>query len=454
MQPPPIDSRPLWRSLLQLTWPTLVAQAAVMLYSIIDTLMAGRISALDLAAVGIGASMYATLFITLMGVLFAMTPIVAHHYGAGRRREIGADVRQSLWLAVVLALLSLLMLNYPQPLLWLSRLEPETEVKVRAYLAAVSWGVPGVLLFRVFFGLTTGIGRPRPVMVLNLIGLAIKILLNLVLMFGAFGLPAMGAVGAGMSTAISMWALALLSWWWCRREPTYADYGVFEGFDWPNWPAQRELLRQGLPIAGAFLIDVSTFTLMALFIARLGALWSAAHQIAASLAVFCFIAPLSLGHATSVLVGQSLGAGNHARAAAAARLGVRVALLWGLVVAALIVLNAPALAAAFTTDIEVRRAAVPLIMLLAIFQWGDAAQGVISQVLRGYKRPLAAMVILVLPMWGVGLAGGYVLALTDWLGPPLGARGFWITESAGMMLAAAGMWIYFRHIAQIKTEAD
>ena len=237
MHPPPIDSRPLWRSLLQLAWPTLIAQAAVMLYSIIDTLMAGRISALDLAAVGIGASIYATLFITLMGVLFAMTPIVAHHYGAGRRREIGADVRQSVWLALVLAALALLLLNHPEPLLWLSQLEPETEIKVRAYLAAVSWGVPGVLLFRVFFGLTTGIGRPRPVMVLNLLGLVLKIVGNVVLMFGAFGVPALGAVGAGMSTAISMWALAAVSWWWCRREPTYAPYAVFERFDWPNWPA-------------------------------------------------------------------------------------------------------------------------------------------------------------------------------------------------------------------------
>lgn len=438
----------LARTLLQLTWPTLVAQAAVMAYGIVDTVMAGRISALDLAAVGIGASIYATLFISLMGVMFALTPIVAHHVGAGRIEAIGSDVRQSLWLALAISALGLVLLHHPEPLLWLTNLAPDTELRVRAYLSAVSWGVPAVLLFRVFFSFSVGIGRPRPVMVFNLLGLALKIGLNAVLMFGMAGVPALGAAGAGLATALSMWALALASWAWCRHEPTYAGYRVFARWEWPRAAAIGEQLRLGVPICGAFLVDVSAFTLMALFIARFGAESSAAHQIAASIAIFAFIVPISLGHASSVLVGQALGARDRPLAEAAARLGAGIAFGWGAALAAIIWLGAPYVAAAFTTDLAVQAVATPLVTLVALFQWGDAVQGVVAQILRGYKRTVAAMVILLVPMWGVGLGGGWWLAFVGPGGTPLGARGYWIAESVGMALAALGMWLWFRRVAR------
>ena len=117
--------RSLPRELLHLAWPVLVAQAAVMATSVIDTLMAGRLSALDLAAVGIGASIYATVFVTAMGVLLALTPVVSHHFGAGRYTEIGADVRQCAWLAVLLSIATFTLLKNPDPLLAISRLTPD-----------------------------------------------------------------------------------------------------------------------------------------------------------------------------------------------------------------------------------------------------------------------------------------------------------------------------------------
>ena len=152
--------RSLPRELLHLAWPVLIAQAAVMGNGVIDTLMAGRLSPTDLAAVGIGSSIYATVFVSAMGVLLALTPVVSHHYGAQRVAEIGADVRQCAWLALVLSLMAFAVLKHPDFLLKFSRLTPEVETRVRAYLDGVAWAVPGVLFFRVFFGFTTGIGRP------------------------------------------------------------------------------------------------------------------------------------------------------------------------------------------------------------------------------------------------------------------------------------------------------
>jgi len=441
--------RSLPRELLHLAWPVLIAQAAVMANGVIDTLMAGRLSSIDLAAVGIGASIYAIVFVTAMGVLLALTPVVAHHYGAGRFAEIGADVRQCAWLALVLSVIAFAVLKHPDPLLSFSRLTPEVEVKVRAYLDGVAWAVPGVLFFRVFFGFTAGIGRPRPVMAFNLMGLALKVPLNWVFMYGHFGFPAMGGAGCGWSSAVIMWTIATLAWLWCRRDAEYAPYGVFARFDPPRLPALREYLVLGLPMGVTFLVDVTAFTFMALFIARLGPEISAAHQIAANVAVFVFMVPMALGSAAGVVVGQALGAGNSRRSRHAGLLGLAVGVTAAMILGIVIYLGAEPLARAYTADAQVAAAAATLLSIVAFYHVADAVQAVMAQVLRGYKRATAPMVIYAIALWGVGLGGGYLLGLTDTLGPARGAAGFWIAGTASLLVAGAGVLGYFLRISRV-----
>ena len=414
---------------------------------VIDTLMAGRLSSADLAAVGIGASIYITIIMALMGVLLALTPVVAHHYGAGRHAEIGADVRQCAWLALLLSLLAFAALKNPDPLLAFSRLTPEVEIKVRAYLEGSAWAVPGVMFFRVFYGFTNGIGRPRPVMSFNLLGLALKAPLNWVFMYGHFGFPAMGGAGCGWSSAVIMWTVATLSWLWCRRDADYAPYGVFARFEWPRMATQREFLVLGLPMGATFLVDVTAFTFMALFIARLGPEISAAHQIAANVAVFVFMVPLALGTATGVVVGQALGAGDGRRARHAGLLGLAVGCGAAAITGAAIGFAAGPLARTYTSDPQVAAAAAALLSIVAVYHIADAVQAVMAQVLRGYKRATVPMVIYAVALWGVGLGGGYLLGLTDSFGPPRGAAGFWIAAVASLTIAGAGVLAYFLRIS-------
>lgn len=442
-----LATRPLPRALLHLAWPTLVAQVAVMGGGVIDTLMAGRISALDLAAVGIGASIYATVFVTMMGVLLALIPVVSHHHGARRLTAIGEDVRQSLWLALALSVVAVWLLKHPEPFLHFARPQPGLEVKVRAYLDALAWATPGYLIFRVFYGLTTGIGRPRPLMFFNGLALVLKAPLNWVFMYGHFGLPALGGPGCGWSSTVIAWLLATLAWGWCRREPAYAPYQVFARFDWPRWPALKELLRLGVPSGASFLVDVSAFAFMALFIARLGPQLSAAHQIAANAAVLLFMVPTAIGSATAVLVGQALGAGNPLRARQAGLLGLRVAAVAGMVVGGTLFLGALAVARAYTSDAAVAAIAAGLLTLVAFYHLADSVQAVMIQVLRAYKRTWAPTVIYAVSLWGVGLFGGYLLGLTDLLGPPRGAAGFWLAAAASLVVASVLTTVYFLRLA-------
>ncbi|MBL0076216.1 MAG: MATE family efflux transporter [Rhodocyclaceae bacterium] len=435
------------RQLFNLSWPVLVGQAAVMAYTLIDTLMAGQISPTDLAAVGVGASIYASIFVTAMGVLLALPPIVAHHYGAGRFAEIGSDVRQSMWLAFFLSIIAVTALRFPEPLLALSQIEPALEIKVRAYLSGVAWSIPAVLFFRVFYGFTIGISRPRAVMALNVLGLLLKLAFNTVLMFGYLGFPALGGAGAGWSSALTMTTLAGIAWVWCYRQREFSAYGVFSRFDWPQWQPIKEFLRLGLPTGAMFLVDVTAFTFMALFVARLGSATSAAHQIISSVVIFLYTFPLALGNATGVLVGQSLGAGDPVKARQAGWLGVKIGMSISFALSLLVAFNAQSLAAIYTNDETVRQLAASLFLLVLVFHPFDALQGMFAQILRGYKRATVPMIIYAVALWGVGLAGGYVLGLTDLLGAARGISGFWMAASAGLFVAGISVTLYFRHVA-------
>jgi multidrug resistance protein, MATE family len=434
----------IFRRVVHLAWPVLVGQMAVVGSGVIDTVMAGRLSALDLAAVGVGAAIYITVFMTAMGVLMALTPTVAQHYGAGRYAEIGEDVRQCAWLALLLAVGGTWLLRHPEPFIALAQLTPAMEEKVRAYLAAISWGIAPGLAFRIFYGFMSGIGRPRAIMAFNLIGLAAKVPLNALYMYQL----GMGATGCGASTATISWLSAILAWSWCARQPDCADYGVLSRLTFPKPRAMLELARLGLPIGLTLLVDVTAFTFMALFIARLGPTMSAAHQVTANLTILVFMIPLSIGHASLVLVGHALGAGDPATARRTGLMGIALGLAVSSLVGLGLWLGAERIAALYTPDAEVRAVAAGLIAIIAAYHLVDALQTVVMNVLRGYKRTVVPMVIYVVLLWGVGLGGGYVLGLTNLLGAARGAAGFWVAASASLLLAGLLVFAYFIRVAR------
>ena len=444
----------VYQEIFRLGWPVFVGQIAVVAYGVIDTIMAGRYSTVDLAGVGVGAAIYLSVFISLMGVLLALTPIASQHYGAGRYAEIGEEVRQSAWLALALSAVCFALLRYPDPFLALTRLPPEVEGRARGYLAAASWGVPAALLFRVFYGFSTAVARPRVVMVLNLIGLAIKVPLNMVFMYGWLGAQPLGGVGCAVSSSVIAWVSLLLASGFCIVESGYNRYRVFGHWSWPQGRRMWHLLSLGLPIGITFFVDVTGFTFMALFIARLGALNSAAHQIAANFAALLFMLPLALGNASSVLVGHAIGARQFGHARATGLAGLASALGCALAIGGLVWLSAERIAAFYSSDPEVTKLAGALLSFVAVYHVFDAIQAVAVNVLRGYKRAVVPMAIYAVALWGVGLGGGYAIGLTPvdlaWLGiaTPYGARGFWLAAIASLALAGGLVTWYFLHVSR------
>ncbi len=437
---------PIVRDIFRLGWPVFISQIAVMINGVIDTVMAGRLGAADLAAVGIGASIYISIFVTSMGVLIALMPVAAQLYGAGKPAEIGEEVRQSLWMGVLLAVVACVLIWFPDPFLALAQVAPDVEVKTRSYLRTIALGVPAMLMFRVFYSFTTAVSRPRVIMLLNLAGLALKIPLNIVFMHGYLGMPALGGPGCAVSTTIIAWLLAVAAWLVCRFDSGYLPFQVFARWSWPCWRGQWRLVQLGLPIGFNFLVDVTSFTFMALFIARLGTVSSGGHQIAGNFTSLMYMMPLAMASASGVLTGQAIGAGDPRRARLVGIVGIGIGLACACVAGLAVWLARDLIAGLYTRDDEVKVIAAALLAYVALYHLFDAVSAIAVSVLRGYKKTVVPMLCNIVALWGIGLGGGYVLAF----GPSMhmGASGFWIAATAGVLTGGLLIVFYFLRVSR------
>jgi MATE family multidrug resistance protein len=438
-------ARPGWREsaarILPLAWPVFVAQLAVIAFGTLDTLFVARYAALDLAALAVGSAAYITVFIGFMGVVVAAGPIVGQFFGAKKLPEAGHQLHQAAWLALGLSLVGCTLLVFPWPFLALSQAPPEVEAKVRQYLGALAFALPAALLFAAYRGFNNAVSRPKAVMVIQLAGLGLKLPLSAALVFGVpgLGIPSLGVLGCGIATALAMWAQVLAGLWVLKRDRFYAPFALGGGLRAPDRRALGAQLRLGVPMGASILIEVTGFSFMAIFIARLGATAVAGHQLAANLVSILFMLPLALGNATGTLVAQRIGARDLAAARRLGWHGLQMALALAALLGALIYALRERVVQLYTGDAAVVAAALPLLAWVALFHTADAAQCVASFVLRAWRIATLPMFIFALSLWGVGLGGGYVLAfdLTG-LTPPalLGARGFWTASTAGLVLAA------------------
>lgn len=449
------------RQIIPLAWPVFIGQLAVLAYSTIDTLLVARHSSLDLAALAVGSAVYTSVFVGLMGVVLAISPVAGQLFGAKRMAEAGDSLHQAAWLALMLAAVGELVLWFPQPFLAISHASPEIAAKVSAYLRTLGIALPAALLFTAYRGFNTAVSRPKAVMALQIGGLLLKFPAS-ALLIGGFSLgpvtvPALGAVGCAVATAIVMWSQLLVALVVLRRDPFYSGFGFAQGgLHRPRRATLARLVKLGVPMGASVLIEVTGFTFMAIFIARIGSTAVAGHQLAANLVAMMFMMPLALANASSTLVAQALGARDAAGARRLGWHGLELAVGIAFVLGALIFSLREQVLGLYTRDTAIIAAALPLLGWVWIFHVADAGQTVSAFVLRAHHIATAPMVIYALAIWGLGLGGGYWLAFGDHAVPlptfMQGAMGFWSAASAGLVAAALGLsallaWV---HRTQLK----
>ena len=439
-------------ALWQLAWPILIGQLATVGLAVVAVMMAGHASAQDLAGVSLGASIFHITTTTVIGVMMAINPIVAHMVGAGDHAQIPHAVRQALWKALAVGLVAVALMNLAALVFNHLALEPSVRALAQGFVRITSLGLPAYAGYRVLYGYSASLNQTKPMMVIAVTALLLNGLLSALLVYGLFGLPRLGGLGCAWATTAAMWFNLLAMLWWTRRSPTYRSTWPLSHFEPPHWPTLAAQLRLGLPIGVTYFAETSAFGLIALLVARFGTNEVAAHQIALNFASFSFMLPMSIGVALLTRVGQSMGAGDARAARFRAWVGIGVALAFASASALFMALLNQQIAAAYTSDRAVAALAAQLLLLAALFQLTDASQVATSCAIRGYKVTRAPMVIHMLAFWGLSLPLGCVLGLAPgWLpfGPaePMGAHGFWIALVVALTVAAVGLTALLHRVA-------
>jgi MATE family multidrug resistance protein len=427
-------------ALWQLAWPMLVGQIATVGMGVADVAMTGHVSADELGAVSLGASVWTIILVTVMGAMMAINTVVAHEIGAARYDQIPHSVRQSMWKGLLVGLVACAVANLATLVFDHIGLEPQVKASAKMFVHVISLGLPPFACYRALYGYTTSINQTKPVMVIAILGLLFNIVSNWLLVFGNLGFPQLGAVGCAVSTAIGMWLMLAAMVFWVRYAAPYRQTYPFTHWEWPNWPEIGSMLRLGLPIGVTYFAEVSAFGAVSLLLAPFGVVQVAANQIALNFSSLTFMVPLSFGTALISRVGQALGEGNPQRARFVAWTGVRMALAFAVASAAFIAIFRWQVARAYTNDAAVQELCAHLLLLAAVFQLSDACQVAASSAIRGYKVTRAPMQIQLLAFWGVSLPVGYVLGTApSWIpfapSVPMAATGYWIGLVLGLTVA-------------------
>lgn len=427
---------PEWRALLRLGWPMMATQFFIMATGFLDTVMAGRYAAVDLAGVHIAGNVMWPLFLLLTGVTMALTPIISQLRGAGEVATGGSRVRQGLWLSLATSLLLTLVLRNTEGFyLWVGQ-EPEVARIAAGYLQAVSWGIPAVVIYVTLRQVCEGLGNTLPPMFIAGAVLPVNAFFNYAFIYGEFGFPELGGVGCGYATAIVFW-LELLLMLWFVRQPFFKVLGTFERIEWPDPAAVWRILRIGVPIGLSIFLEMAVFAVISLLIGRIGVAELAAHSVVGNVNWLTYVLPMGLGAAAGIRVGYFVGQRDYDAARHAAATAMKLALAYGVIVSLLLVLFRAELVALYTRDASVIPTALALVVFVAVYQIVDDANAVAIGALRGYKDTQAPMVFGLVGFWVLALPLGMALAYGYGGLPELGVFGYWTGLAIGLFVVAA-----------------
>jgi len=428
------------RLFLKILWPILITQVGYNAMTVIDTMMSGRAGTEQLAGVAIGFNIWMPVSIGFGGIMLAITPIVGQLLGGEDKMRISSAVTQGLYLSLIISLIVMAAgALWLDPLLQLMNIDdPAVYHVAKHYLLAIGLGVIPFFASQVIRYFFDAQGYTRVTMIIVLAGLPINAILNYVLIFGRWGFPALGGIGAGYATAITYWIILAVSIWLALRLENARPYELFRRWFKPSWRAWTEQMKIGVPIGLSIFFEASIFSFVTLLIASLfDTVTVAAHQVAMSFSSLMFMIPLSISMALTIMIAYEVGSNRHADARQYSLLGVLGAISIMAVSALLLFVLREPIAYIYNEQREVVEMAKQFFLFAIIYQLSDAAQASLQGVLRGYKDVTVPFITALISYWAIGIPAGYALA--TWT--ELGAYGFWVGITIGLTCAAVGFLI-------------
>ena len=438
-----------FKKLSIVAFPLVLAQLAQNSVSFVDTLMVGRLGNEAIAGIALGSNVFHFVSMVLLGVILAVSPIVSQATGANDISKSGRALRQGLWLGVILFFPAFILFWNAYPLMiWID--QPEDVARASAaYLKAISWGLLPCLWIMALRGYLEGQSNTRPIMLICFAGVALNVFANDALMFGRYGLPALGLVGTGYASTIVYVSVCAMFLFYVSRK--YKHTHVFDKVSKPDVPMMKELIRVGVPISLTLAFEGGMFSAATFAMGTLGKVQLAAHQIAVQMASITFMIPLGFAIACSVLVGQAIGRQDADEARRAGQAGMIVCVAVMIVTGIVLWIFPRAIVSLFleidaSENKSVVEFAVTFLRIAALFQVVDGLQVAANGSLRGLKDTTASMILTLISYWLVGCAVGAYLCF----GMELGGTGLWIGMTVGLATAAVLLtWRFYYQVGRV-----
>ena len=424
------------QQLLKLSFPVLIAQLAQTLMGFVDTVMVGQVSALDVAAVALGNSIWLPTIIVIGGAIMALPAMVAHHYGSQNYQAIRSLIIQGLYMALACSLIAAAFLYSARFGLEQITKNAELSKVTGQYLLALMGGAPAFLLFQCLRGMTEGMSVTKPSMIIGFTGFLVNIPANYLFIYGGFGLPAMGGLGSGIATALVYWVMLFTLIGCIGFSHIFKPVKLFSGSAKFDRAIQRQLVKQGMPIAIAVFLEVGVFACISVALSPLGTDVIASNQIAVNVTTLTMMIPLAIGTAVTVRVGYVTGQGIPHQAKNIIRSGLVITSITSCLVIIIISSFKQSIVRLYSADIAVHELGIELLIFSALFQLPNAIQTIYVAGLRGLRDTLPIMYVALTCYWLIGMSTAFLLGFTDILMPKLGATGAWIGFIFGLALAS------------------
>lgn len=432
--------------LIALALPMMLAQIAAVGVGFVDTVMAGAAGKNDLAAVALGSSAFSTVYITFIGIMTALNPMVSQLFGAKKYDETGETGRQGLWFGLILGLAGMLLLLLSiRPFMWYLELSESVEDMLAQYLLFVALAMPAAMLHRALHAYASSLNRPKPIMWISWAALILNVPLNYMFVYGKFGMPQLGGAGCGLATMLVFWFNAVALWLYVKKNAYFSPFKLAGVFSKPNPAKLKYMWKLGWPIGSSFFVEASLFSFIVFLVAKFGEDYVAAQQVVISLTSVIYMIPQAVGSAATVRVGYALGRLQKQRARYISGVSLVAGFFLALLTMLLLMTARGPLSAMYTDDAQILAIASGVLIFAAIFQFFDFTQCIASYALRGYKVTKAPMVVHCFAFWGFGLLPGYLLANQG----GMGIYGFWSALIFSLGAAAFVLvWLLEKHSRQ------
>jgi len=424
-----------FRPMLALAAPVVVAELGWMTMGIVDTLMVGRLGPDAIGAVGLASVLFFAVAVFAMGLLLGLDPLIAQAFGAGRLDECHRWLVHGVWLAVIAAAPVVFVVELIGATLDRWGLPPPVLALVRPYLAILVWSLPPLLLYVAFRRYLQAMNMAAPVTLVLVAANVMNAAANWVLVFGHFGLPALGVPGSAYATLAARIFMAASLFGIILAREAHVTPRLRDTSMRLDWSRLSRLFWLGLPAAGQAVFEVGVFAAATALAGKVSANALAAHQIALNMAAFTFMVPYGIASAAAVRVGHAVGRRDPHGAVAAGWTAIALGVGFMALAAAAFLLVPGALIRAFTSDAGVLRIGIALLFVAAIFQLFDGLQGVATGALRGLGDTRTAMLWNLGGHWLFGLPLGYLLCFRL----QFGVVGLWWGLSAGLMICGIAL---------------